>query len=270
VIGVGGYSSFPVLRFAQSQGIPTFIHESNAFAGKSNIMLGRRATRVFTATTGMEKFFPADKILVTGNPVRAAIVQQVKERNEAIHSFGLDPQKKTILSMGGSLGAQHINEAIAAHIAEFAKHGLQLIWQTGKPFQQQASQLASGMANIYVCDFITDMDNAYAAADLVISRSGAMAIAELCVVKKPVVFVPYPFAAEDHQTMNAQQLVNAGAGEMIADKDALHKLVPAIIALATDERKQEDMKQHIGQLAVTNADSIIATEILNILDDRSK
>jgi len=263
VIGVGGYSSFPVLRYAQSKGIKTFIHESNSFAGKSNKFLGKKATRIFVAGDGMEKFFPKEKIMVTGNPVRASISKSAVTREEGIRFFGLDPLKKTILSIGGSLGAKSINEAIDKNLAVFAENDLQLIWQTGKPYAAKAKQSAEGKGNIWANDFIVQMEYAYAAGDLVISRSGAMAIAELEVVKKPVVFVPFPFAAEDHQTVNAQSLVNKNAGIMVKDSEALDKLIPAIISLAKDEQRETTLKTNIGKLGIINADEIIANEILN-------
>jgi UDP-N-acetylglucosamine--N-acetylmuramyl-(pentapeptide) pyrophosphoryl-undecaprenol N-acetylglucosamine transferase len=262
VIGVGGYSSFPVLRLAQAKGIPSFIHESNSFAGKSNIMLGKKATRIFVASDGMEKFFPANKIMVSGNPVRASISKSMVSREEGIRFFGLDPAKKTVLSVGGSLGAKSINEAIDKDLEFFEKNNLQLIWQTGKPFAARGKERANGKANIWANDFINQMENAYAAADLVISRSGAMAIAELCVMKKAVIFVPFPFAAEDHQTVNATNLVDKNAGMMIKDSEALEKLVPSLITLSKDENKQQELKNNISKLAITNADEIIATEIL--------
>jgi UDP-N-acetylglucosamine--N-acetylmuramyl-(pentapeptide) pyrophosphoryl-undecaprenol N-acetylglucosamine transferase len=265
VIGVGGYSSFPVLKYAQSKGIKTFIHESNSFAGKSNIMLGKNATKIFVASDGMEKFFPKGKIMITGNPVRASISQSHVTRAEGISFFGLDPAKKTILSIGGSLGAKNINEAIDKNISEFEKNGLQLIWQTGKPYAEKGKQAAAGKSNIWANDFITQMEYAYAAGDVVISRSGAMAIAELCVKQKPAVLVPFPFAAEDHQTVNAQNLVNKNAGIMVKDSEALDKLVPAIIRLANDEQQQNELKTNIGKLGITNADEIIAKEILNTI-----
>ncbi|MBK8521766.1 MAG: undecaprenyldiphospho-muramoylpentapeptide beta-N-acetylglucosaminyltransferase [Chitinophagaceae bacterium] len=262
VIGVGGYSSFPVLRTAQAKGIPTFIHESNSFAGKSNIMLGRKAKKIFVASDGMEKFFPGNKIMIVGNPVRTSISQSTVTREEGIQFFGLDPAKRTVLSVGGSLGAKSINEALDTNLDMFEQNNLQLIWQTGKPYVEKAIHTTKGKPDIRTNDFITRMEFAYAAADLVISRSGAMAIAELCVMKKAVIFVPFPFAAEDHQTVNAQNLVNKNAGIMIKDSEALALLVPAIIALAKDEHKQEELKTNISKLAITNADEIIATEIL--------
>jgi UDP-N-acetylglucosamine--N-acetylmuramyl-(pentapeptide) pyrophosphoryl-undecaprenol N-acetylglucosamine transferase len=265
VIGVGGYSSFPVLRYAQAQNIPTFIHESNSFAGKSNKLLGKNATKIFVASDGMEKFFPAAKIQITGNPVRRNIMQQTISREEAVQFFGLDPAKKTVFATGGSLGAKGINEALHANINDFKKNDVQLIWQTGKPFVEIATADAVENKNIWVNSFIGQMEYAYAAADVVISRSGAMSIAELCVVKKPVVFVPYPFAAEDHQTVNAQNLVNKNAGIMIKDSEAREKLVSTAIALAKDEAKQQALKQNIGKLAVTNADEVIASAVLKAI-----
>ena len=265
VIGVGGYSSFPVLRYAQSKGIPTFIHESNSFAGKSNMLLGKKATQIFTAADGMEKFFPAEKIIITGNPVRQNIAASTVSREEALKHFGLSADKKVVLSIGGSLGAKSINEAIDKNISLFEENKLQLIWQTGKDFKEQAMQAAKGKTHVYVSDFINQMELAYAAADMVISRSGAMAIAELCVVKKPVLFVPYPFAAEDHQTVNAKALVNKQAAQMITDSDALQMLVPSIIALSKDETLQKELKENIGTLAVTDADKEIAKVIIECL-----
>ena len=262
VIGVGGYSSFPVLRFAQSQGIKTFIHESNSFAGKSNMLLGKKTTKIFVAIDGMEKFFPANKIIISGNPVRASITSNRLSREEAIQFFRLDSNKKTILSIGGSLGAKTINEALDSNIEAFEKNNLQLIWQTGKPYAAQGKERVAGRKNIWVNDFITQMEYAYAAADVVISRSGAMSVGELCVMKKPTVFVPYPYAAEDHQTVNAKKLVDRNAAMMIKDSEAAEKLVPMIIELSKDENKQNELISNISKLAITDADEMIAREIL--------
>jgi UDP-N-acetylglucosamine--N-acetylmuramyl-(pentapeptide) pyrophosphoryl-undecaprenol N-acetylglucosamine transferase len=262
VIGVGGYSSFPVLRYAQAKRIPNFIHESNSFAGKSNILLGKKATKIFVASDGMEKFFPANKIMITGNPVRSNIVNNNVTREEALQFFGLDPAKKTVFSTGGSLGAKGINEAIDAGINEFEKNDLQLIWQTGKPYAARAKEICAGRKNIWTNDFITQMQYGFFAADVVISRSGAMSIAELCVAKKPVVFVPFPFSAEDHQTANAKNLVNKNAALMIKDSETKEKLIATVIALSKNEKLENELKENIGKLAVTNADEIIAKEIL--------
>jgi UDP-N-acetylglucosamine--N-acetylmuramyl-(pentapeptide) pyrophosphoryl-undecaprenol N-acetylglucosamine transferase len=267
VVGVGGYSSFPVLRFAQAKGIPSFIHESNSFAGKSNQLLGKKATRVFVASDGMQSFFPAEKILITGNPVRPDIVNAATiQRGAALKSFGLQPDKKTVLAIGGSLGAKSINEAIAAGLDSLTGAGLQLIWQTGKTDTVRWVKAVNGKSGIWVVEFITEMQQAYAAADVVISRAGAMSVAELCLVKKPVVFVPFPFAAEDHQTVNAQHLVEKGAALMIKDSEAREALVPAIVSLATDEQKQSELKKNITPLGVTDADRTIAKEILKTME----
>jgi UDP-N-acetylglucosamine--N-acetylmuramyl-(pentapeptide) pyrophosphoryl-undecaprenol N-acetylglucosamine transferase len=262
VVGVGGYSSFPVLRYAQVKGIKTFIHESNSFAGKSNILLGKKATKVFVAAEGMEKFFPAGKILITGNPVRASIIESTISRNKGIEFFGLNPDKKTVLVVGGSLGAKSINEAIETGIEEFGKNNLQLIWQTGKTFVDRAKKISDGKNYVWTNDFITQMEFAFAAADVVISRAGAMAIAEFCVARKPVIFVPYPYAAEDHQTVNATNLVNQHAALMVRDSEAKEKLIPAVMSLVKSELKQNELKQNIGKLGITNADEIVAKEIL--------
>jgi UDP-N-acetylglucosamine--N-acetylmuramyl-(pentapeptide) pyrophosphoryl-undecaprenol N-acetylglucosamine transferase len=267
VIGVGGYSSFPVLRYSQAKGYPTFIHESNSFAGKSNMLLGKKATRVFVASEGMERFFPAKKITVTGNPVRSTIAAGSIARATALQSFGLDAAKTTVLVTGGSLGARSINEAIAASIDAFEKHNLQLIWQTGKPYADIAKQVTGIRKNIWTNDFITNMEYAFAAADIVVSRAGAMAIAELCVVKKPVIFVPYPFAAEDHQTRNAQHLVKKDAGVMIKDAEVTSRLIPAVISLAGNSEQQNRLCENIGRLGVHNADEIIAGEIMKSIAD---
>ncbi len=262
VVGVGGYSSFPVLRVAQAKGIPTFIHESNSFAGKSNMLLGKKATKIFVATDGMEKFFPAEKIMITGNPVRTSISQSAVTKEQGLQFFGLEAGKKTVFIVGGSLGARSVNEAIDAGLDQLLKANLQLVWQTGKSFAPKAAHAAVESKSVWINEFITQMEYAYAAADIVVSRAGAMAIAELCVVKKPVIFVPYPFAAEDHQTVNAKNLVNKNAAWMISDSEVKEKLVPLILKLANDEVKQNELKQNIGMLGIVNADEIIATEIL--------
>ena len=263
VIGVGGYSSFPVLRFAQARSIPSFIHESNSFAGKTNTMLGKKATRVFVASDGMHQFFPAEKILITGNPVRPDIVNVATvSKAEALQFFNLQPGKQTVLVVGGSLGARSINTALAAGLDDLLAAGLQVIWQTGKVDADKWKAAAAGKSGVWVGDFITQMQQAYAAADIVISRSGAMAIAELCLVNKPVLFVPFPFAAEDHQTVNAANLVNKGAALMVKDSEAGGKMVPTILSLATDKEKQNELKKNMTGLGVTDADKKVAEEVL--------
>ena len=262
-IGVGGYSSFPVLRYAQAKKIPTYIHESNSFAGKSNIMLGKNATQIFVATEKMEKFFPTEKITVTGNPVRASIANNTISRDEGIAHFGLDPQKITVLATGGSLGAKSINEALIGALQEFEKNNLQLIWQCGKHFAASAKEAAADKSYVWTNDFINKMEYAFGAADIVISRAGAMAIAELAIVAKPVIFVPYPYAAEDHQTMNANYLVSQNAGLLITDSHAREKLIPAVLDLASNAHKQKELKENLSRLAVKNADIKIAEAILS-------
>jgi UDP-N-acetylglucosamine--N-acetylmuramyl-(pentapeptide) pyrophosphoryl-undecaprenol N-acetylglucosamine transferase len=265
VIGVGGYSSFPVLKYAQTQNIPTFIHEANSFAGKSNMMLAKNANTVFTGTKGMEKFFPPEKTIVSGNPVRKNIVESRLVKQEAIQAFGLDANKTTVLAVGGSLGAKSINEAIASHVDSFDLNELQLIWQTGKSTAEQYKAVAQGKNNIWANDFITDMDKAYAAADIVISRAGAMSVAELCVTKKAVVFVPFPHAAEDHQTVNAKLLVDNKAALMVKDNEAKEKLVSMVVSLAKDNALQNELKNNISAFAITDADMTVAKKVLEVI-----
>jgi len=200
--------------------------------------------------------------VITGNPVRATISQSAVTRSQGINFFSLDENKKTVFAVGGSLGAKSINEAISKHIDELLNADLQLIWQTGKPYVEQGKARVKGKPSVWVNDFINQMDCAYAAADVVISRAGAMAIAELCVAKKPVLFVPYPYAAEDHQTANAKNLVSKNAALMVKDDEALDRVVPMIIDLAKDENMQMDLRRNIGKLAITDADKRIAEEIL--------
>jgi len=265
VVGVGGYASFPMLRLAQQKKIPTVIQEQNSFAGKTNMILGKRANRICVAYEGMKKFFPENKIVYTGNPVRAAISELVISRSEGLRFFSMEDNKKTVLVIGGSLGAKSINEAIDKNLDELLKAGLQLIWQTGKPYAEKAKERITGKKGVWANEFITQMEYAYAAADIVISRAGAIAISELCVVKKPVLFVPYPYAAEDHQTVNAMSLVKKNAALLIKDSEAIEKTVTVIIALAKDEIRQNELKKNIGDLAITDADKKIAEEILKTL-----
>jgi UDP-N-acetylglucosamine--N-acetylmuramyl-(pentapeptide) pyrophosphoryl-undecaprenol N-acetylglucosamine transferase len=266
VVGVGGYSSFPVVRLAQTRGIPTFLHESNSFAGKSNIILAARATKIFVASYGMDKFFPALKILMTGNPVRNIFSQNKISRKEALEFFGLKEEMKTIFVVGGSLGAKSINTVIENNLDRFKENNLQLIWQTGKEYAFSAAGAEEERNNIWTNSFINKMEYAYAAADIVVSRAGAMAIAELCVIGKPVIFVPYPHAAEDHQTANANALVAQHAAIMIKDSDVNDKLMNTLIGLANDSEKANALKENIAKLGNTNADELIANEILNTLN----
>lgn len=265
VVGVGGYASFPMLNAAQGRGIPTLIQEQNSFAGKSNKILGKKAQAVCVGYDKMDRFFPKSKIIYTGNPVREKIAQSKVTHNDGLKWAGLDEQKKTVLVVGGSLGAKSINEAIDAHLDELLDAGLQVIWQTGKPYHEQAKKRAAGKEGVVkVFDFIKDMDYAYAAADVVISRAGALAIAELCIVAKPVIFVPYPFAAEDHQTSNAMALVEHNAAMMVKNSDAKADLVNKLKKLLTDNAMQELMTRNLQALAIKDADERIAKKVLEI------
>lgn len=269
VVGVGGYSTFPVLRFAQSNRIPSFIHESNSLPGKSNIMLGKRATQIFVPSEGMEKYFPAQKVMVTGNPIRKVFSKEI-DKEEALQFFGFKPEGKTVFVMGGSLGAKSINETIEENIDAFKKNNLQLIWQTGKNFSAKAARQEEERTNIWTNAFIDKMENAYAAADVVVARSGAMTVAEICVVGKPVVFVPYPFAAEDHQTVNAMSLVNKKAALIVPDKKVKNDLFPCLLQLIKDEPMMKELGKNASELKNINADEIIAAEIIKQINNKAQ
>lgn len=230
------------------------------------MLLGKKATRVFVASEGMEQFFPADKLTISGNPIRPGIVQAAQlSKATALRFFGLQEGRVTVLAVGGSLGARSINEALASKLDALTGAGIQLIWQTGKTDAQRWKQVADGKPGIWVGDFITQMEQAYAAADIVVSRAGAMAVAELCVVAKPVLFVPYPHAAEDHQTANARHLVAQNAALMIKDSEAQEKVVAELLALAADGNEQELLKRNIGKLGITDADQKIAQAIFKLI-----
>lgn len=262
VIGVGGYSSFPVLRVAQSKGIPTFLHESNSLPGKANLWLGKKAEKIFVASDGMEKYFPKEKIVISGNPVREVLRQQT-DKEVAVKFFGLRSDLKTMLVIGGSLGAKSINETIASHIDFFKKNHLQLIWQTGKNFSSDAARQEEEHSNIWTNAFINQMEMAYGAADIVIARAGAMTIAELIAQQKASILIPYPFAAEDHQTVNAMYLVNKNAALMIPDAAVKEQLFPMISALMNDESRIKVLEENIAALPKGDAAALIANEILS-------
>ncbi|SEW29557.1 undecaprenyldiphospho-muramoylpentapeptide beta-N-acetylglucosaminyltransferase [Chitinophaga arvensicola] len=266
VVGVGGYASFPMLNRAQKNGTPTLIQEQNSFAGKTNKILGKKAKKICVAYDGMEKFFPADKLIMTGNPVRNSISQSAVTREDALQHFGLSTAKQTIFAVGGSLGAKSINEGLQPLLQEIVAKDIQLIWQTGKPFYETAKAAAAPYAShIKVYDFINVMDFAYKAADVVLSRAGALAIAELCVVKKPVIFVPYPFAAEDHQTSNAMNLVNKHAGLIIKDEEVQNQLSNVLFSLLQNKALMQQLENNIGQLGNPHADVTIANQVLGII-----
>jgi UDP-N-acetylglucosamine--N-acetylmuramyl-(pentapeptide) pyrophosphoryl-undecaprenol N-acetylglucosamine transferase len=262
VIGVGGYSSFPVLRYAQWKGIPTFIHEANSYAGKSNILLGKKAKAVFAGAPGLERFFPKEKIVFTGNPVRKRLLNELPMMSGAKKFFKLDANKPVLLVIGGSLGARSINQAIALHLEEILQLGWQLVWQTGLTFEAEAKRISQQHNGVSVHAFIQEMEQAYAAADLVISRSGAMSVAELSIVRKPVVFVPFPFAAEDHQTANAQTLVQRDAATMIPDAKLPEALMTTLLPLMQHEEKRNAFIHNISALAIKDADEHVAREII--------
>lgn len=265
VVGVGGYASFPVLYAAQGMGIPTLIQEQNSFAGRSNKILAKRAKAVCVAYKGMEQFFQKEKIMLTGNPVRKAIADMSRTREEGIEKFGLQEGARTILIIGGSLGAKSINEVIDEQLDALIADNAQVIWQTGKLFFERASKTAVKYGDaVKVCEFISDMDYAYAAADVVISRAGALAISELCIAAKPVVFVPYPYAAENHQESNAISLVEHNAALMVRDADAKTELVKKVKKLMNDVTMQEVMSRSLKTMAIKDADERIAAKVIEI------
>jgi UDP-N-acetylglucosamine--N-acetylmuramyl-(pentapeptide) pyrophosphoryl-undecaprenol N-acetylglucosamine transferase len=267
VIGTGGYASGPILRAATNKGIPTLIQEQNSFAGITNKILGAKVNKICVAYEGMEKFFPEEKIVFSGNPVRQDIANVQEKRNEAMKFFNLDPNKKTILVIGGSLGARTINLAMAEGLEEIAKHNLQLLWQTGKTYLETAKEKTSAFTskNIYSFDFIQRMDLAYAAADIVVSRAGASSVSELCNTGKPSILIPSPNVTEDHQTKNAMALVSKNAAILVTDNDAVSKLISKTVELANDAARQKDLAEKISKLAMPNSTQIIAKEVLKLL-----
>ncbi|MCF0177924.1 MAG: undecaprenyldiphospho-muramoylpentapeptide beta-N-acetylglucosaminyltransferase [Bacteroidales bacterium] len=267
VVGVGGYASAPVLFAAESMGIPCLIQEQNSFAGVTNKLVGKKAKKICVAYDNMEKFFPADKIKFTGNPIRKGIVKPTKSmKRDGIEFYNLDPSKKTIFVVGGSLGARRLNQAVMEWIKRGGNSSVQLLWQSGKGYKTDidAFMLEHKPENVLNLDFIQRMDLAYAAADVVISRAGAGTISELSVVGKPVIFVPSPHVAEDHQTHNAMALVSKGAAMMIKDDEAVEKMMDAAIELAFDNKKLEAMEEAIVKLGIDNASEVIAKEILKL------
>lgn len=263
VFGVGGYSSYPVLRYAQQKGIPNFLHEANSYAGKANIMLGKNATMVLVATGGMEKFFPSDKIIHTGNPVRSEINGNAVNMENAFEYFGLKKGLPTVLIMGGSLGAKSINQAMSAGLSRLIDNGIQVIWQTGKGNLNLLDPALRKNKMACITEFISKMDYAYAAADLVVSRAGAIAIAEICATGKASILVPYPLAAEDHQTANAMTLVKEGAAILIKDADVSAQLTDTILSMVNDKEKINAIGQAASTLFTADADTRIAKEIIN-------
>jgi len=266
VVGVGGYASGPILREANKKGISTLIQEQNSYAGLTNKLLAKQAKKICVAYKGMEKYFPKEKIILTGNPVRQDLLKKIGSREEAIKYFDLDQNKKTILVVGGSLGARTINQSIIGGLEQIGNSSYQILWQTGKYYYDDAKNTTdeTGFKNINVLDFITRMDMAYAGADIIISRAGAGTISELCLVGKPVVLVPSPNVAEDHQTKNAMALVKKDAALMIADVEAREKLVGSILELIENTDKLKSLSKNIKGMALRNSAQIIAEEVLKL------
>ena len=268
-VGVGGYASGPLLYAATSMKIPSLIQEQNSFAGVTNKILSKRVTKVCVAYEGMEIFFPKSKIVITGNPVREDMIKIEGKRRDALNFFGLDENKKTILIIGGSLGARTINECIQHGLAEFKRRNIQLIWQTGKNFESKAAELISESAakGIVTHGFIQRMDYAFAAADVIISRAGASTVSELALVGKPAILVPSPNVAEDHQTKNAMALVQKNAALLVKDSDAKNELLKKIFELINDETQMKSLSNNIKSLAITNSAERIANEIYEMVNE---
>ncbi len=267
-VGVGGYAGGPTLWMAAAQGIPTLIQEQNSYAGVTNKLLAGRASKICVAYDGMERFFPAEKIVVTGNPVRRDLEEASDKKDEALAFFGLSPEKKTLLVVGGSLGARTINRSIQGGLDKLFASDVQVIWQTGRYYHDEAIRHLKAYRGmpVWCSDFITRMDYAYSAADLVISRAGASSISELCLLKKPVVLVPSPNVAEDHQTKNALALVNKNAAIMVADADAERELVATALATIRDDARLSEMARNISSLAHHQSADRIVDEIMKVIN----
>ena len=265
VVGVGGYASAPVLLAAGSHHVPALIQEQNSYAGLVNKLLGKRVAKICVAYDGMEKFFPAAKIVVTGNPVRTEIADG--SRAEALAFFGLDPNKKTLLVVGGSLGARTLNLATAAALPRLREAGVQLLWQTGKSYYSEAERQAADYAadGLHAHEFIRRMDLAYAAADVVVSRAGALSVSELCLTGKACIFVPSPNVAEDHQTKNARALLSKGAAVLITDEHAAERLYDETLRLLADDHRQRELSKRIRELAKPHATEDIVNELLKLI-----
>lgn len=268
-VGVGGYASGPTLKMAGTMGIPTLIQEQNSYAGVTNKLLAAKAEKICVAYPGMERFFDKNKIIMTGNPVRQGLLENKLSKEEAIKSFGLNPKKKTILIIGGSLGARTLNNCVMHAINKIKESEVQFIWQTGKFYINEARKCYTESGSpemIHTTDFISDMNAAYTAADLVVSRAGAGSISEFCILGKPVILVPSPNVAEDHQTKNAMALVDKDAAVYIKDSEADTKLINTAINLANDTTKLETLSKNIKKLAFHNSAAIIAEEVCKLAE----
>lgn len=269
-IGVGGYASGPTLKAAQRAHVPTLLQEQNSYAGVTNKLLGGKAERICVAYDGMERFFPAEKIVKTGNPVRKSLLKSDKTVKQAREAFGLDPDRKTLLVVGGSLGALTINESLEQGIRRLVDNGIQVIWQTGKNFGDRGKVASKGLNGVVVTPFITDMANAYKAATLVVGRAGAGSISEFQLLGKPVILVPSPNVAEDHQTHNARALSDRGAAILITDAEARERLVDTAISLIGDSVRLKKMETEISKMALRDSDNLIADEVIKIIKDTCK
>lgn len=266
-VGVGGYASGPTLNMAAAMGIPTLIQEQNSYAGVTNKLLAKHADKICVAYEGMERFFPKEKIILTGNPVRQGLLEQTKSRKDAMAAFGLEADKKTVLLIGGSLGARTLNESVLRNLAQIAESGVQLIWQTGAFYFQEIQERLkqSGKPeNLFVTDFIAKMEDAYAVADLVISRAGASSISELCLLGKPAILVPSPNVAEDHQTKNALALVNKQAALYVKDAEAPEVLMDMAIRTVRNEEELAALSKNIKKMAFTDSADRIAEEVYQL------
>lgn len=269
-VGVGGYASGPLLYAASLKGVPTLIQEQNSYAGVTNKWLSKKAKKICVAFDGMDKFFPAEKIIKTGNPVRRQSVETAGKKQEALTEFRLSAKKKTMLVTGGSLGARTLNHSLLADLDKLIAADVQLIWQTGKFYYKGIiEKLGENYhPNICITEFLNRMDLAYAAADIIISRAGAGTIAELCIVGKPVVLVPSPNVAEDHQTKNTMALVQTDAALFVADRDAETTLIPQALQLLQDNVRQQTLSANINKLALPNADEVIAQHVLSLINSK--
>lgn len=272
-VGVGGYASGPTLKVAGSMGIPTLLQEQNSYAGVTNKLLAKQAKKICVAYEGMERFFDKSKIILTGNPVRQGLLNHSIQREEAVATFGLDPQKKTVLILGGSLGARTINQCLMANLDKVKNSGIQFIWQTGKIYIEEARKAvaeAGKLPMLHVTDFISDMATAYSAADLVISRAGAGSISEFCLLQKPVILVPSPNVAEDHQTKNALALVNKNAALYVKDAEAKDLLLDKAIEAVNQPELLKNLSKNIAELAFTDSANVIAKEVIKLAENYQK
>ena len=270
-VGVGGYASGPTLNKAAAMGIPCLIQEQNSYAGVTNKLLAKKSEKICVAYEGMERFFPANKIILTGNPVRQDLLETTCSKEEAKDMLGLDSTKKTVLLVGGSLGARTLNESVLQHLEMIDDGQVQFIWQTGKyyyPIVTAELKKRSPIKNLKVLDFVSDMGVAYKASDLVVSRAGASSISEFCLIGMPVILVPSPNVAEDHQTKNAMALVKRDAALYVKDDEARERLIPLAIETVRDEQKLLGLSEHIKEMALPGSAEIIADEVIRLAEKR--